>query len=60
MLAVKDGMAMKRYRVIIPTVLRKEILTNLHAAHQETEKQSSGLRQAFREGVLLYVFCYLF
>ena len=57
MLAVEDGMAMKRYRVIIPTVLQKEILTNLHAAHQETEKQSSGLRQdKHSEKVFYYTF----
>lgn len=52
-LAVEDGIAMKRYRIIIPSVLQKEILTKLHAAHQGTEKQSSRPRQAFREGVLL-------
>ena len=36
---------MQRYRIIIPTLLQKEIFTKLHAAHQETEKQSSRLRQ---------------
>ena len=32
-LAVEDGIAMKSHRIIIPTVLQKEILTKLHAAH---------------------------
>ena len=37
-LSVEDGIAMKSHRIIIPTVLRKEILTKLHAAHQGSEK----------------------
>ena len=37
-LAVEDGIAMKSHYIIIPTVLQKEILTKLHAAHQGTEK----------------------
>jgi len=37
-LAVEDGITMKSHRIIIPTVLQKEILTKLHAAHQGTEK----------------------
>ena len=37
-LAVEDGIAMKSHRIIIPTVLKKKILTKLHAAHQGTEK----------------------
>ena len=37
-LAVEDGIAMKSHCIIIPTVLQKEILTKLHAAHQGIEK----------------------
>ena len=37
-LSVEDGIAMKSHCIIIPTVLQKEILTKLHAAHQGTEK----------------------
>ena len=37
-LAVEDGIAMKSYCIIIPTLLQKEILTKLHATHQGTEK----------------------
>ena len=37
-LAVEDGIAMKSHRIIIPSVLQKEILTRPHAAHQGTEK----------------------
>ena len=37
-LIVEDGKAMKSHRIIIPTVLQKDILTKLHAAHQGIEK----------------------
>ena len=45
-LAVEDGIAMKSHRIIIPTVLKKEILTKLHAAHQGTEKTKLRARTA--------------
>ena len=37
-LAAEDGIVMKSQRIIIPTVLQKEILTKLHTAHQGIEK----------------------
>ena len=45
-LAVEDGIAMKSHRIIIPTVLQKEILTKLHAAHQGIEKTKLRARSA--------------
>ena len=37
-LAVEDGIVVKSHPIIIPTVLQKEILPKLHAAHQGIEK----------------------
>ena len=43
---------MKSHRIIIPTVLRKEILTKLHAAHQGIEKTKLIARTAvYRRGL---------
>ena len=43
-LSVEDGIAMKSHRIVIPTVLQKEILTKLYAAHQGTEKTNLRAR----------------
>ncbi|XP_020606658.1 uncharacterized protein K02A2.6-like [Orbicella faveolata] len=45
-LAVDDGIAMKSHRIIIPTILQREILTKLHAAHQGTEKTKLRARSS--------------
>ena len=51
-LAVEDGIAVKSHRIIIPTVLQKEILTKLHAAHQGIEKTKLRARSAvYRRGL---------
>ena len=45
-LAVEDGIVVKSHRIIIPTVLQKEILTKLHAAQQGIEKTKLRARTA--------------
>ena len=51
-LAADDGIAMKSHRIIIPTVLQKEISTKLHAAHQGTEKTKLRARKSvYRRGL---------
>jgi len=44
--AVEDGIAMKSHRIIISTVLQKEILTKFHAAPQGTEKTKLRARMS--------------
>ena len=47
--AVEDGIAMKSHRIIIPTVLQKEILTKLHAAHEGTQELRARISAYWRD-----------
>ena len=45
-LTVQDGLLMRGSRLVIPSTLRKEILTKLHSSHQGISKRRERARQS--------------
>ena len=44
-LSVHKGMILKGLKIVIPTALRKEVLTKIHVGHQGREKCKKRARQ---------------